>query len=36
VRHEATAAPASELGVMTKQRALYLADIRARRESDRD
>ena len=35
-RHEATAAPASELAVMTGQRALYLADIRARWESGRD
>jgi len=35
-RHEATAGPASELAVMTEQRASYLADIRARWESGRD
>jgi len=35
-RHEATAAPASEVARMIEQRASYLADIRARWESGRD
>ena len=35
-RHEATAAPASEVTAMTEQRAAYLAGIRARWESGRD
>jgi DNA-binding HxlR family transcriptional regulator len=34
--HEATAAPASELAVMTGQRALYLVGISTRWESGRD
>jgi len=35
-RHEATAAPASEVAVMTERRAAYLTDIRARWQSGRE